>query len=78
MSVKDLRTAASLHFMYRAMAENETQTFSNLKSAFPLREFKEHARLIWQYGMLAELWGRTATALCKGRIDYLAKWRSGR
>lgn len=71
------QTAASIHFQYRAMANNETQVYSDLRTAFPMRPFPKHAARAGRFMLLAEVWGIIATELCGRKVDYIEKWRTG-
>jgi len=58
-------------------ADNAAQVYSDLSTAFPLGSFPKHASRVWQYGMLAEMWGLIATKLCGRKVDYIERWRTG-
>ncbi len=74
----DLRKAGELHTEYRMLADRETQIFSDLMTAYPLKSFPRYAARVWQCGMLAEIWGVIATQLSPDRRDYIDEWRTGK
>lgn len=74
----NLQSAASLHLEYRMMADNTTQVFSELMTAFPMQSFPKHAARVWRYAALAEMWGAVATQLSPSKKNYLDEWRTGK
>lgn len=75
--MREIQSAASLHWEYRTKAENATETYNRLKTAFPLHQFPKHAARVWQLAVLAEVWGAIATKLSPDKKDYLNEWRTG-
>lgn len=72
------RTARELHLMYRLQADRATESYNQLRTDFPTGEFPKHAKIVWQKGTLAYTWGKIATALSGGKVDYIAEWRAGK
>jgi hypothetical protein len=72
------QSAESLFLEYRALADNYTQILSDLLTRTPTGAFPKVAAQVWRFGMLAEAWGKIATKLCGGKVDYIENWRTGK
>lgn len=72
------RTARDIHLTYRLQADRAAETYSQLRTNFPTGEFPKFARIAWQKSMSAYVWGKIATALCGGKVDYIEEWRAGK
>ena len=73
-----MQMAAEMFQEYRKQTEIWVRAYNHCKSRYPNVDFPKVARVIWRMGILAEAWGRIATALSNGQRDYIDDWRNGR
>lgn len=69
--------AKDLFFEYKRTADHKLDSYNQLRTAFPLNRFPQHAKALWRLAVLAEAWGSIATILGGNKVRYLTDWRKG-